>query len=148
MAKDLELAGQVLDVIPGVMKLLRRELRAAAQSELSIPQHRVLAHLYGGYSTSAELAELQGVSLPAISKMIDGLAKQGFIRRSFKQGNRKQVFLKLTDKGRARYIKSKEMAQARLAVNLAELSLNDQATLEKGLKVLERLMENQRTKKA
>ncbi len=127
------------------MRQLRTEFRQSAKPEMTVPQHRILAHILGGAQTAAELAELQGVSLPAISKMVEFLVERGYLKREFRSGNRKQVFLHLTPQGRARYQKTRDLAQERLAPTLAQATAQEREVIIKGLQTLHALMNSNST---
>ncbi|MGZ3688970.1 MAG: hypothetical protein ACXVBW_11750, partial [Bdellovibrionota bacterium] len=76
-------------------------------------------------------------SLPAISKMVDGLVEKGWIIRTFREGNRKQIFLKLTPQGRARYLKFRAAAQKAIAARLGKIEKKGRGTIHDGLAELE-----------
>ena len=134
------LAGSVLDVIPSVMRIIRREVRNEAH-ELTVPQMRILAHVDRGIATAGELAELQGVSLPAISKLIDSMVKRELVERKYRDGNRKQIFLSLTEKGRGRFKKTRAAVQAKLRARIEKLSAKERAALRRGLASLSALLQ-------
>lgn len=132
-ATETEIAALIFDVIPGVMRVLRRVLRASASLDLTIPQWRVLAHVNRGAATAAELAELQGVSMVAICKMLDGLVTRGLLGREHRDGNRKQLFLSLTPAGRALYLKTRREAQRVISDELARTSRQGRVEMKVGL---------------
>lgn len=138
MTDELGLAKMILDTVPPVMHVIRRELRAAAHEELSVPQWRVLAHINRGIADATSLAELQGVSLPAISKMVDGLVDRELVERRFTKEDRRQAQLTLTTRGRNLYNRTREAAQKKMAETLGALSGEQRHQLEEGLKILAR----------
>lgn len=137
---DQSLAKLMLDVVPATMHVLRRELRGAASPELSVPQLRVLAHIHRGVADATSLAELQGVSLPAISKMIDAMVERELVERRFTKDDRRQAQLSLTARGRALYTRTRESAQRKLSERLMGMSASDKRALREGLQVLGELV--------
>ena len=137
---SLKIAEQMLDIIPATMRLIRHELRTFARPEITVPQLRVLAHISRGVTKASELAELQGVSLAAISKMVDAMAEQGFIARQFKTGNRKQIFLALTDNGKKHYQKIRTLAKKNISHEIKKCSIKERKQLHLGLLTLEKIL--------
>jgi DNA-binding MarR family transcriptional regulator len=133
---DSEIAELILDVVPGTMRVIRRLLREAAKGELTVPQLRILAHVSRNVTTAAELAELQGVSPAAISKMVDALANRGLLLRTRKEGDRKQIFLQLSPKGKSVYAKSRRAARDQIASLISQLKGEDKAQIQAGLEAL------------
>src|SRR2546422_357750 len=95
-----ELARAFLDVVPRTMWLVRAEVRQAArnksQGTLSVPQIRVLAQLRSGAKGNGELAEALGVSVPSMSRLVDGLVRRGMVTRAVRRQDRRSVTLALT----------------------------------------------------
>ncbi len=93
-------ARQVLDAIPMVMRVIRREMRGAAQEALTVPQFRVLAFLgrCRGASLSA-LAEHLGVTSASTSTLVERLVKRGLVGRGNDPLERRRVRLELTGPG-------------------------------------------------
>jgi DNA-binding MarR family transcriptional regulator len=135
----LAAASDLVQLVPDIMKLLREEMRKARNSEISIPQHRIIANVLQGYTTSLELAEIQGVSLAAISKLADTLVRLGYIQKQFKSGNKKQIFFEVTSKGKSRYLKSKKAAQSCIAERLSSLGVDEKERLRGGLSILKQV---------
>ncbi len=133
---DAQLAELILDVVPGQMRLLRAKMRANAEGEFTVPQLRVMAHVYKGAATANELASLQGVSLPAISKLVDTLVTKHLLVREYKEGNRKQVFLSLSKKGEKRFLEIRKRTEIELAESYASLSSEQRGSICEGLKAL------------
>ncbi len=110
-------AREVLDVVPAIMQAIRAGLREHRSVDLSVPQLRALSFI--DLSTAASLSELAehiGLTLPSMSKMIDGLVERGLITRSEDPQDRRRVVLCLTSAGR----ESVEMAQAATRAAMAE----------------------------
>ncbi len=116
-------AGEVLDTVPLVMQFLRVEMRRSRGPGISIPQFRVLTYLNRteGASLSA-VADRVGLSLPAMSRLIDGLVSRDLVLREESPEDRRRVTLRLTSLGRELVRTARTGAQTRLADALAGLS--------------------------
>jgi DNA-binding MarR family transcriptional regulator len=139
MTNESEIAGLILDLIPATMRVIRREVRQGANFTLTVPQHRVLAHLFRGVADATSLAELQGVTLPGISKMVDVLVERGLVRREPSKTDRRQAKLILTDEGKKIYEHSRKTAQAKLNEMIVLLTSDRKRALMAGLLVLKEL---------
>ncbi len=137
---DLQAADAVLDFIPPVMQVIRDEIRFAARGSFTVPQIRLMANVYGGLSSPTELAEILGVSLPAISKMVDLLVARGFLTREEHPANRKQIVLKLSPKGRSRFLRTQSVARDRVMTGMTLITETQKLDLVKGLAVLAEMM--------
>lgn len=102
-------AREVLDVVPAVIRPLRRQMRSH-RAGLSIPQFRALCFVerYDGASLSA-VAEHLDLSLPTVSRMVNGLVERGYMQRRSSDDDRRHVSLSVRAKGQA------VMRQARTA---------------------------------
>ncbi len=138
-----ELAELILDVVPEPMKTIRRHLRAAIQGEITHPQLRILAHVTKGTNTATGLAERQGVSTVAISKMVDGLVAKGLLERTYKEGNRKQVFLHLTAGGKRLYLRARKAAKIQIGKELTLSPKADQRAIKLGLQAIQKSLRGQ-----
>lgn len=116
-------AGEVLDTVPFVMQFIRVEMRRSRGPGISIPQFRVLTYLNRteGASLSA-VADRVGLSLPAMSRLIDGLVARDLVRREESPEDRRRITLRLTALGRELVRTARAGAQAHLAEALAALS--------------------------
>lgn len=100
-ATPSQVASEILDVIPSVMREVRELMRSHRTADLSVTQFRVLAFVdrHSGTSLSA-VAEHIGLTLPSMSKLMDGLVERKLIVREFDRADRRRVTLKLTARGR------------------------------------------------
>lgn len=133
---DTDLARKFLDVIPAAMRAVRAEMRGVARPDLTIPQFRILAIVSRGgraRSTNAECADLLGVSEPATCRMVSVLVKQGLIRQLRNPGDRRQVYLELTTKGRNKFDAIKSKASLRFREEFAKLEPAKKAAIRDGL---------------
>jgi DNA-binding MarR family transcriptional regulator len=136
-ATPTEGARDLLEVVPQIMHIIRAEMRGHRSPDLSVPQFRVLAYLSRnpGSSLSA-VAEHIGLSLPAMSIMVDGLVERRLVSRQSSVADRRRVILRLTARGRAALETSRAATQARLAERLGRLSPDDRAQVGRAMGIL------------
>ncbi|MBN1260804.1 MAG: MarR family transcriptional regulator [Anaerolineae bacterium] len=100
----LACAHALIEVTPQLVRLMRRDLRIHSAGMFTEPQFRVMAYLFReGSQCLSTLAEYQGVSLPTMSKLIQGLESRGLVSRDRDPTDRRRVILALTIAGRAAY---------------------------------------------
>jgi DNA-binding MarR family transcriptional regulator len=131
-------AGQILETVPLVMLAIRTEMRSHRGSDLSVPQFRVLVYLnrYEGVSLS-DIAEHMGLTLPSMSKMIDGLVARQLATRRMDPLDRRRVTLAPTALGRTAMQSAYKATETRLAERLATLSPSERRTIGKAMQMLE-----------
>jgi DNA-binding MarR family transcriptional regulator len=139
MVSESDIAKKLLSVIPKVMWRLRRDLRKIAEDELTVAQYRVLANINLGATILTELASNQGTSLPAMSKLVEGLVKRGFLIRTRRERDRRHVELTMTPKGRKTFTKFHVALRHGLADAFGTLTTEDKTRMELGLCILEKL---------
>ena len=132
----MDLASLFMDVVPNAMREYRKEMRNSRSLHLSVPQFRILAHVWRKPSNNRMLAEELGVSVAAMSRMLDGLCKQGLIERLENSKDRRQVQVQLTAIGRKRFEQLRKEACDRLERRFQALNLGQQQSLNSGLKAL------------
>jgi DNA-binding MarR family transcriptional regulator len=132
-----ECARQILEAVPMVMAAIRIEIRSHRGSELSVPQFRVLIFLnrHAGASLS-DMAESLGLTLPSMSKMIDGLVARNMVTRQMDPEDRRRVTLVLTALGREAMQSAYKATESRLAERLAALPASERRTIIKTMQVL------------
>ena len=134
------LAEDFLKIIPFTMRSIRKEVGAlAGPSQLSLTQFRALAHLSRESATNGKLAQEIGVSVPATTRVIDALVKQGLVHRRYSQQDRREVSLELTERGSEEFKKIWNRAAEHYAKQFLELSDEDSEALKRGLMVLRRI---------
>jgi DNA-binding MarR family transcriptional regulator len=132
-----EAAFEVLEVVPLIMRVIRSEMREHRSADLSVPQFRALAYLKRNAGASlSELALYIGLTLPSMSKLVDGLLGRRLLTREIPAGDRRRVTLQLTPHGRATLQSAYASAQAQLAARLAALPEADRANVVEALRAL------------
>ncbi len=116
-------AGEVLDTIPSIMQAVRVQMRRSRGPGVSVPQFRVLTYLNRteGASLSA-VADRVGLSLPAMSRLVDGLVDRNLVRREESETDRRFVVLRLTAEGRNLVHTARAATQTHLAEALDGLT--------------------------
>ncbi len=125
--------------VPRAMWIIRRALRKEASPDLSVPQFRILAHLKRGPKANNELAEVQGVSISTMTRLVDPLVERGLVTRSMDPEDRRRVQLALTDSGRKLFQLIRKKASGELVSLFSLLDRKEKKALFEGLRVLERL---------
>jgi DNA-binding MarR family transcriptional regulator len=142
MASADDCARNMLEVVPLVVRALRATMRQHRGTNLSVPQFRSLGYLSreAGASLSA-VAEHVGLTLPSMSKMIDGLVARGLVGRGISTRDRRQVTLALSPLGRATLRTARARTQARVAEMLGALSETERATVTRAMHALRPVFE-------
>ncbi|HEX4055194.1 MAG TPA: MarR family transcriptional regulator [Tepidisphaeraceae bacterium] len=118
-----ECAGIVLDVVPPISRAIRKVMRQHRLAELSVPQFRALGLLsFAPQASLSCVADYIGSSLPAASRMIDGLVAKKLVARKECCHDRRQISLVLTPQGLSAFLESRHAAQRQLTERLAGLS--------------------------
>ncbi len=135
-----ESAGQLLGVMPLVMRAVRAEMRSHRTLGLSVPQFRALAftHRHPGASLSAG-AEHIGVTLPTMSRLVDGLVKRKLVVRRSHPGDRRRITLDLTAQGQALWQTAYDFTHASMTKQLSGLTGSQCAAVSKAMHILFRL---------
>jgi DNA-binding MarR family transcriptional regulator len=135
-------AYEVLEVVPLIMRALVSEIRRHRGPDLSVPQLRTLAFLnvHEGACLS-EVGEHIGLTLPSMSKMVDGLVVRNFVLRHNDSTDRRRVVLALTEGGRGALQAARETTQAFLAGRLAALPESQLAAIVNAMGVLRPLFD-------
>lgn len=119
-------AHEVLEAVPMVMRLIRSYMRQH-RSGLTVPQFRTLCYLSSAPRSSlSDAADFIGLSLPAMSRMVDGLVEKGLIDRRTCQNDRRHVRLSVTPLGETTVAESRQRAQEQLAAVVGQLSPEEQ----------------------
>jgi DNA-binding MarR family transcriptional regulator len=140
-----EAAFEVLEVIPLIMRVIRSEMREHRSADLSVPQFRALSYLNRNAGASlSELAAHIGLTLPSMSKLVDGLLGRRLLTREIPAGDRRRVTLQLTTNGRATLQSAYASAQAQLAARLAALPEAERVKVVEALRALRPLFTQER----
>ena len=128
-----------IELRTAVMRTSRR-LRIEASGDVLTPgQYTVLAHLRGGSQTLRELAELEHVQAPSMTRIVNALTDQGFVSRSAHPVDGRQVLVWITPAGESVLNEARSQRTAWLAQRVAVLSDEDRLTLSRAARIMQEL---------
>jgi DNA-binding MarR family transcriptional regulator len=131
--------GLAEDLRTSIARLSRR-LRAQGGSSLTTTQHAALAAVERHQSmTPGELAELEKVQPPSMTRVITALEGQRLLVRSRHPTDGRQVVLNVTDKGRELLKEERRRKEAWLSRQLQELTSEERTILRQAAPILEKL---------
>jgi DNA-binding MarR family transcriptional regulator len=108
-------------------------LTAARLSALSVL-------VFGGRKTLGELARIEQVSLPTMTRIAAALAKAGYVSRSIDPDDRRYVYLEATRRGTALLDEGRRRRVGRLTTMLADLDERELAACARALSALHRVI--------
>ncbi len=136
-------AHEILETVPLVMRFMRDQVRQRRTAGLSLPQFRTLIFLNRAKNSSlSAVAGHLGLSLPAMSRLINGLVDDRLVERQPVSTNRRQIALTLTVRGRATLEKVRDEIRLRLADSLKNLPAAEQKTVQRAMQVLHKAFGN------
>jgi DNA-binding MarR family transcriptional regulator len=119
-----------------LLRMVRREDRATVISPPRLSALSVL--VFGGPMSLADLAAAEEVRAPTMSRIVEGLVKDGLATREADPSNRRKVRIAATDEGRRRLEAGRDRRVRALAERLRRLADSEQRALARGVEVLER----------
>ena len=130
-------AQEILEVVPIVMRTIRAEMRRHRTADLSVPQFRTLAFIDRNVDASlSDVAEHIGLTLPSMSKIVDGLVTRRLVTRQTHPADRRRMTLALTARGQTAWQSSRAATRACLAEDLAALSGRQRETIAQAMEIL------------
>ena len=137
-------AHDLMDTAPQIVQAIRVEMRRGRGSDISIPQFRTLRFIQKNPDSSlSHLAEHLGLTLPSVSKLVDGLVKQKLITRKESTTDRRMLTLMLTQSGAAIVDSARDDARINLAQKLKHLSDEELETVSQAMQLLRPIFVNQ-----
>ena len=132
-----ELAKTLRDAIT---RLNRRVRQARPVGDLTFSQLSALTSLQlAGALTPRELADVERVQPPTMTKIVGKLEELGLVARTPHPSDRRQVILAPTEQGRTVYAQFERARNEWLAKQLAELSPDDRHTLARAAEILQQV---------
>jgi DNA-binding MarR family transcriptional regulator len=132
-----DVAALVVDVMPLVMRAIRREMRAAAADSVSVPQLRALLFVRQNPETNlSALAEHLGIGLTGASGLVDRLVRQQLLTRVTDPAERRRIQLTVTAQGKARLDEAIGSTRDAVETALAGLAPHDAIAIEQAMIVL------------
>jgi DNA-binding MarR family transcriptional regulator len=122
--------------------LLRRARSADAGSGMSAARLSVLSVLvFGGTRTVTELAAAEQVAVPTMTRLLQGLEADGYLRRRRDRRDARTVLVSATPRGRRVLEAARSARIALIERALADMSAADRRTVDRALSVLERALQ-------
>jgi DNA-binding MarR family transcriptional regulator len=133
-------AGILLKVVPRVMRTVRTDMRSFRDHSLSVPQFRTLGFIHRNSGTSlSQAAEHIGLTLPAMSRLVEGLVNRQLLVRQRHPDDRRRITLDLTARGHSIWVSAREFTQVSLSGKLSALSPKEHATISHAMTILGRI---------
>lgn len=124
------------------MRAIRTELRRSGTQELSVPQFRILTYLNHAQDSSlTAAADYLGLTLPSMSKMIDGMVVRRLVTRQTCTDDRRRVSLALTGAGKTLLDGAVSRTLTHLAGQVSSLPPADRETLWQAMQLLQTLFQ-------
>lgn len=133
-------ANALLEIVPLIMRNIRAKVRRHSSPELSVAQFRALAFL--GRNERAmlgDVANFLALTLPAASKMIDGLVGAGFATREIDPNDRRKVMLTLTPAGQRKFAAAVKFTADYLAERVSNLTDGERKSIARAMKSLDKV---------
>lgn len=128
---------EVMETAPQIFQAIRAEMRRGRSSDLSVPQFRSLRFIQSNAdSTLSKLADHLSLTLPSVSKLVDGLVKKGLITRQESAADRRCLALVVTPDGESIVNAARAQAQDSMAKTLGSLSDEELATVQRAMELL------------
>ncbi len=123
------------------MVCMRISRRVRFESTMDVAPHQfsVLARLEDGPRTPKEVAEIEQVSAPSMSRTVNGLVEMGLVARADDPTDGRQIILSLTTEGRKAVRETRRRRDQWLATRLEHLSDDERDLLARATALLERV---------
>jgi DNA-binding MarR family transcriptional regulator len=119
---------------------LTRRLRQERHTELTPTQLAVLGTVgVMGSSTPGAIAAREGVRPPSVTRTLNCLADEGYILREPHPDDRRQVLVRLSDKGEDLMAEERIRRNLWLDARLSAMTVDERTTLREASDLLERL---------
>ena len=129
LANDLRLA---------CMRISRR-VRFESTQEVAPHQFSVMARLEDHALTPREIAEIECVSPPSMTRTVAGLVDRGLVTRTDDPMDGRRVFISLTEEGLLLLSETRRRRDAWMATRLKGISADDREVLAKATAILTRV---------
>ncbi len=132
-------AGEILDVVPLVMRTIKHEMRQRRASGLSVPQFRAMLFIdRQGKPALVEVAAHLGLTSATACRMMDELAARQLVLSRPSKVDRRKITLTLTGEGQAVLENARQGTLRRLEELLAGLSSAENAAILQAMDALRR----------
>jgi DNA-binding MarR family transcriptional regulator len=135
-----EEARRILGLLPPLRQwVTARVQHAGLDSDLSLRQYAALHGVRDGAASPGELARLWQVTPAVITGIVDRLERRGLLRRDPDPNDRRRLRLALTESGLALSAEVERAVSDDLAEQLATLSVEQLAELDRAVDLLHRI---------
>lgn len=152
---ELEIANELLDLIPGLLRSIRSDIPREDGVEVSTPELRDISELRATTGqvrllrilikhelcTMQELADQLEVAPPTATSMVKRLLAQGFVERLRDEQDWRVVRVLPTERGKRAVALYDQYRRANLQRRLAHLSREELARLHAALPILRQIIE-------
>lgn len=137
------LSPSAVTALAGELRLacMRISRRVRFESTHEVPPHQfsVLVRLEDAPRTPGELAEIERVSAPSMTRTVNALVERGLVARTADPSDRRQVILSLTDEGRRVLKEIRRRRDQWMTVRVRSLSPEEQDVLRRASSILSRV---------
>lgn len=121
---------------------MRISRRVRFESALDAPPHHVsvLAHLQRGARSPGELADLEKVSAPSMTRTVQALVERGLAERGGHPTDGRQVVVAITPAGRELLAEARRRRDAWLSVRMDQLSDDELDIVRRATEVIDRVI--------
>ncbi len=133
-----ELARMSSDLRLACMRISRR-VRFEATHDVAPHQLSVLARLEAAPATPGELADVERVSAPSMTRTVSRLAERGLVERHPDPRDGRQVLVALTPAGRHTLEATRREREAWMASRVTRLTAREQRVLADAERILSRM---------
>jgi DNA-binding MarR family transcriptional regulator len=98
--------------------------------------------VFGGPKSLKELAEIEQVQPPTMSRIVAGLEEHRLIRRAVSASDRRQIRLEVTERGKRILQEARQRRVSELAARLGPLSQDELSALEEAVRLLGKVVGN------
>lgn len=123
---------------------ISRRVRFSGAGRDTLPPHQVsvLGKLEKHIRTPRELAEIECVSAPSMTRTVNALVEQGFVRRDADPDDGRQVHLQLTPEGRKTLSAIRRSRDEWVRSRMDDLTEEECAVVREAVDILERVVSN------
>lgn len=141
MAVEREAADELAKTLrEAIQRLNRRVRQTRAVGDLTSSQLSALTSLQlAGALTPRELADVERVQPPTMTKIVGKLEERGLVARTPHPTDGRQVILSATEQGRAVYAQFEQVRNEWLAAQLAALGAEDRDVLVRAARILQQV---------
>lgn len=128
------------------IQLLRRVRAVDVEMGLTPERASLLSVLvFGGARTPSQLAAVEQVTPPAITRIVTGLEREGLVRREPVEGDRRLVLVRATRRGERILRAGRRRRVSELTALVADATGDELETLERAASILARALERGRS---